>query len=72
MLRAISRDPVRAMGQGLQASDMNAARKRFVGWCAEVAKHDFQLNKTCPTSAFPSILRNKINILQVRGNQERD
>ena len=46
---------------------MQAARKKFVAYCAGLVKTDFRTYKSSPLSTFPLILRNKANVQQVSG-----
>ena len=46
---------------------MQAARRKFVSYCAGLVKTDFRTYKSSPLSTFPLILRNKANVQQVSG-----
>ena len=50
---------------------MQAARKKFVAYCAGLVKTDFRTYKSSPLSTFPLILRNKANVQQVSGGVEQ-
>ena len=70
-IRLILCDHAKAEVNNVHEGDMQAARKKFVAYCAGLVKTDFRTYKSSPLSTFPLILRNKANVQQVSGGEEQ-